>query len=204
MLFLSFRGFSACRQLSAVAGFSLVFCPGWAYGLRLIGEIEDGAQKCPTYSSSVVTPNKCMKQWLCSSKCMKHYETMFLSRKVSGTRFLPPSIPSKWRGLRGLGEPLLRGCRRTHVRAAACSPPPPSVTPFFHTFFHIFVGTFTKNNDFVKIGKNISLEFLMVLHFDLDRQIASNVCVQSATEPQRKTGTPAVEKPCAAALGFRE
>ena len=30
------------------------------------------------------------------------HETLFLSIKMVETRFLPPSIPSKWRGLRGL------------------------------------------------------------------------------------------------------
>ena len=33
-------------------------------------------------------------------------ETLFLSIKASETRFLPPPILSKWRGLRGLGLPF--------------------------------------------------------------------------------------------------
>ena len=32
------------------------------------------------------------------------HETLFLAIKIVGTRFLPPSILLKWRGLRGLEE----------------------------------------------------------------------------------------------------
>ena len=36
---------------------------------------------------------------------LEAHETLFLSMKLVETHFLPPSIPLKWRGLRGLEAP---------------------------------------------------------------------------------------------------
>ena len=62
---------------------------------------KDGAQKCPR---QCVDAKINMKQWLCPYLNAPYTVAV---NKVSEKRFLPPSIPSKWRGLRGL---VLRAC----------------------------------------------------------------------------------------------